>query len=286
MKQFSILLALLTFHMYASAQTNTLGEEETPRDTLYYPVESARLAIVPFKPKMYRSQIDQEIGEHNGLNYQQVRGYFRLGLDNALFLAAKTNYEVLRMHADDPEVNEDLYYFYKVTGYEAREIVVEEPEPETKVGKTVQKMKKKLQKPEEPEGPNTRMESGQIVQQSASSDKFMATRIINENFFEMLNEKYEIGLYLVVNQLDLLHAPGVEWTQYANDDYPRLIRVHYSIMNKELKEIYSGLATRTFSSTENSITSIIEENFPPLAQDMIQKLPVLRVEQSEELLQD
>lgn len=269
----------------AFAQSNTLGEEsESPRDTVFYPVESARLAIVPFKPKMYMSKIDKEVGEYNGLNYQEVRGYFRLGLDNALFLAAKDNYSVLRMHADDPEVNQDLHYFYKATGYEYRDVPVEEPEPETKIGKKYGALKTKFQKHEEPEGPNTRMEKGEIVQKPTSGEKFMAVKVVNENFFEMLNEKYEIGLYLIVTELDLKHARGVEWTQYANDDYPREIKVHFSILNKDLEEVYAGIAVRQFSSRENDIKEIIKNHFPPMAEEIMKKLPVLMVEQSEELL--
>ena len=91
-----IICLLVLFSFSALAQDETYGDKDiSKQDTLFYFGENSRLLIFPFEPKLYMSDIDREVGEFNGLNFQEIRGYFRLGLDNALFLEAKTNYDVI-----------------------------------------------------------------------------------------------------------------------------------------------------------------------------------------------
>jgi len=263
-----------------------MGEQEVDqrRDTLFYPDINSRLLIFPFEPKLYRSEIDKEVGPANGLNFQELRGFYRLGLDNALYLAAKDQYDVIRFHADDPDLNKDLYYVYKSMGYQFRELPPVEDENEKKVVKTYNKLVAKIKEPSEPEIEGARMEAGQLMNTPSTKNQFMARTIVNDNVLEYCTEKYMAGLFLFINQLDLLHAPGVDWTQYSNDDYPRIINVHYTIFNKSSQEVYSGVASTTFSSQTNDIREIISNHFTEVAGQIIKEVPILVVQQTEDLL--
>lgn len=283
-----ILLFVCLFTSFIGfAQDNTIGEKEEPRrDTLFYPDINSRLLIIPFEPKLYRGEIDKDIGEYNGLNFQELRGYYRLGLDNALYLAAKDNYDVVRFHADDADINKDLYFVYRSTGYANRIVPKEDEEEEKKVMKAYNKMVSKIKKEDEAPPPGTRMEQGQIQNVPDKNDKFMARTIVNENVLDYCEEKYMAGLFLFINQLDVVNAPGVDWTQFAHDDYPRMIRVHYTIFSKDEVEIHSGVAVEYFSSQTKDIREIIANHFTKVAEQVIKKVPILVVQQSEELLTD
>lgn len=284
-----IIILLLLSAFNGHSQENTLGIENKSsfqRDTLFYPEENSRLLIVPFDPKLYRSEIDEEIGKYNQLNFQELRGYYRLGLDNALYLAAKNQYEVIRLHADNADINKDLNSVYKSTAYEAREIIVEDQAKKTKMGQTVQKVKTKIKPETEPEDTETRIENGQIITGDGTVDKYMARTIVKKNVLDYCEEKYKAGLFLFINQLDLMNEPGVDWTQFSNKNYNRVIRVHFSIYNKNEKELYSGVATTLFPAETNDIRDIIANHFTEAAAQIINKVPVLMIQQSENLIAD
>lgn len=269
------------------AQDFTLQFDESGqliRDTLVFPDNRTKLMIIPFEPRLYRSQIDREVGAHDNLNFQEIRGYFRLGLDNALALATKDDYAIVRMHDDNPDINRDLDYIYKSIGYQYREMPAA-PEPpkkglakiSDKVSKGIQGQIKKLDGPE-PE-PGGRIEGGQVVSVSNPNERFMAMSLINPDMFSYLSDKYGCGLYLFITQLDIIHAPGQEYTAYGSDNYEREIKLHFSIMTYDKKEVYAGAVKRRFSSRTNSIKRIIVENFPPMAEQIILFMPHVMTEE-------
>jgi len=283
-----ILLALSTSALgVLSQEDNTLlpGATEMDRDTLLLPLDQSRLMIVPFEPKMYRSEVDRYIGKRDQLSFQDIRGYFRLALDNALSIEAKKSYEIVRMHADNADVNRDLDYIYKSIGYQYREMP-KPPEPEKKgLGKIANKVKGKIDELGEDKDPveeGGRLENGQIVHVSYTQERFMATKIINQEMLNFLSPKYGTGLYLFVNQLDIRLSPGQETTSFGSDNFRREIKVHYSILSNDKTELYAGAVKRAFSGNNNSIKLIILNNFPAIATEIVRTLPVvLKPEQME-----
>ena len=285
MKNAWLALALILLGSVSFAQEeNSLyaPEEEVPRDSLFLSPDRMKLAIIPFEPKMYRSEIDRFVGEHDGLTFQQVRGYFRLGLDNALFIEANKDYDVVRMHADDPEINRDLDYVYKSIGYQYR-VMPKPKEPEVKgLAKIRKDIKDGVQgaiddynNKTDPPLPKSAIENGQVVHIGYSQERFMATTLINPEMFNYLGEKYEAGLYLFINQLDIRNSPGQDYRDYGTGNFTRTIKIHYTIMTEDKKEVYAGAVKREFSGRTNSIKKIIVQNFPPMAEMIIKSLPVM-----------
>ena len=265
------------------AQDFTLQVDENGqiiRDTLVFGPEKSKLMIIPFEPKLYRSHIDRQVGEHDNLSFQEIRGYFRLGLDNALYLSMKREFDVVRMHADDADINKDLDYIYKSVGYQYRNMPKAPETPKKGLAKVGDKISKGVQKQvdrfeeKEPE-PGARIEQGQVVAVPNKNERFMAISLINQDMFSYLTSKYETGLYLFITQLDMMNAPGQDYTAFGSDNYERVIKVHFSIMTSDKKEVCAGAVKRSFSSRTNSIKKIIVQNFPPIAEQIKMYLPVV-----------
>ncbi len=258
----------------------TALEDVMPRDTLFMAPNRMKLAIIPFEPKMYRSEIDRFIGENDGLTFQEIRGYFRLGLDNALSIECKKQYEVVRMHADNADVNRDLDYIYKSVGYQYR-VMPPPPEPEAKGFKKFTKefassVKEAVDElKEDPPPPGGRIENGQVVHHAYTQERFMAIQLINQEMFNYLSDKYQTGLYLFINQLDMRHTPGQDYTMYGTGNFTREIKIHFSILTSDKKEIYAGAVKREFSGRQNSLKKIIVQNFPAMASEIVNRLPVV-----------
>ena len=275
----SLLLSLAVFGQDNTRQSDSESPISWRNDTLLVQPNLTKLMIIPFEANMYRSEIDRYVGEHDNLSFSEIRGYFRLGLDNALYIAAKPNYECVRMHADDPVINADLDYIYKSSGYEYR-VVPKDPEEENPKGllkKIDKKFKDKKEEREKPPYHGSRIEEGQIKSYNDQQERFMAKSIINPEMFATLNEKYETALYLFITQIDLRNSPGQDYRAYEQGNHSRIAQIHYAIYTADEKEVYSGIVKRTFPGDENSIKQIIVQNFPPLAEEIINKLPVVEV---------
>jgi len=231
--------------------------------------------IIPFEPNMYRSEIDRYIGEHDNLSFNEIRGYFRIGLDNALYIAANKQYTCVRMHADKASINADLNYIYKSSGYDYRVVPIEVPEDENVKDKLTRKLKERKEEKNAPPYHGSKVENGEVRSYSDKQERFMAKSIINPEMFQTLNQKYETSVYLFITQLDLVNAKGQDYRAFEQGTHKRQMKVHYSIFTSDEKEVYSGVVEREFSGSENSIKKIIVKNLPPLAEQIIADLPVL-----------
>lgn len=268
----SLLSTVLIFAMNSVVfgQSRTYESSQKP-DTFFIEPDFNSLLIIPFEPHMYRSDIDRKVGAENNLNFQEVRGYFRLGLDNALYLATKDKYIVTRMHADIADINKDLNYIYASISYDYKE--VERPKPETRAEAIKNKIddKKKSKQP----APGTRIEQGQIISVPDNREKYMSLRIVNEDLLDFLADKYKGALFLFITELDIINAPNTDYRAIEQDDYTRIIKANYTIYNKNGEVVNSGTATQNFSSKENDIREILSKHFPPLAEKIALKIPTL-----------
>lgn len=268
----SLLSTVLIFAMNSVVfgQSRTYESSQKP-DTFFIEPDFNSLLIIPFEPHMYRSDIDRKVGAENNLNFQEVRGYFRLGLDNALYLATKDKYIVTRMHAGIADINKDLNYIYASISYDYKE--VERPKPETRAEAIKNKIddKKKSKQP----APGTRIEQGQIISVPDNREKYMSLRIVNEDLLDFLADKYKGALFLFITELDIINAPNTDYRAIEQDDYTRIIKANYTIYNKNGEVVNSGTATQNFSSKENDIREILSKHFPPLAEKIALKIPTL-----------
>lgn len=239
-------------------------------------LERPTVVIVPFHPDRYMSEVDRYIAKGTNYNYQHTRGFFRKGLDNSLLIGAKEFNDYVSMHADDPEINEDLYFIYRVVGasvvpYEPP-VVAEDQNFKKRLADYWVKLQTNIdQQPE----PGTRIEQGQIVSVADNRELITKARIVNPLVFDSLTPKYNADYFIFVNELNMLNAAESQ-TQYELDEYPRVIKVHYSVYDGEGNELYSLIKRRYFPSYQNDLPSIIKEEYLPLGHEVIYSLDSYR----------
>jgi hypothetical protein len=271
----AFLLSVMVFAQSPYGPTNDSLYLGFYRDSIAM-LERPMIMVVPFHPKRYLSEIDRYIAEGTNYTFQHTRGFFRKGLDNAILIGAKEHNEFVSMHADDPVINEDLEFIYKmvatsVVPYEPP--IVQEPKGFKKhLYKYWVKLQTNVEK--EPE-PGTRLENGQIVSVSDYRELITKARVINPLVFDSLAPKYKADFFLFVNELNLLNAASSQ-TQLELEKYDRVIKVHYSVYDAEGNELFSLIKKRYFSSLKNDLPTIIVEDILPAGQEVIFSLDSYR----------
>lgn len=279
---FRTLLQLLLILCAAPGFAQKHGEPIT--DSLFYlgyardsiaALGTDRLMVVPFHPDRYMSEIDRQIGEAGGYNFQQVRGFWRKGLSNALVIAARQCSEPIDMHADKGDVNMDLDFIYKVMGYDYREYVIERPEPgemepRERLASSFQRAKEKLSREESGPAPGARIQEGQLVHVADTKEKMTVAKVYNPIIWDSLQPKYRPTRYLFVNELTLLNAPESPYALQSGS-YSRAVSVHYTVFNQAGGEWYSDVEKVYFSSHQNDLRQIISEHFVIAGNNIVEK---------------
>lgn len=213
--------------------------------------EERKVLVIPFEPKLYMSEIDQHVNKETKLNFKQIRGAFRSGLDYAVTTEFKKKYKVVSLLNDSSRSTMDQTYVYQSIGYKY-EIL---PDPE--------------KKDEKPVTENTPIQNGQLMVSTNDRKKYMNTKIINPNLLQTLHKKYKTDIFVFINQLDLKNNVDTK-TLVASETYERIASVHYSIFDLNGKLLDSGLAAKSFPSTANNPNKIVNSYFTDIAETILQ----------------
>jgi hypothetical protein len=239
-------------------------------------LERPNVIVVPFHPNRYLSEIDRYIAEGTNYSFQHTRGFFRKGLDNAILIGAKEHNDFVSMHADDPVVNEDLDFIYKVVSPSAEPytppVVLDDKGFKRKLTMYWTKIQTNVDPGPEP---GTRVERGQIVNVADNRELITKARIYNEIVFDSLVPKYKGDYFLFVNELNLMNAAGSQ-RELESEDFNRLIKVHYSVFDKDGDELFSLVKKRYFSSYKNDLPAIITDEILPMGYDVMYALDSYR----------
>jgi hypothetical protein len=246
--------------------------------------EYSKVLIIPFEPKMYISSADKEIASRTKLTHQEIRENMRYGISNQMRHAVgKGMKSVSLLHIDTGAVGRDLGYIYNSIGYKYK------PLPEEDIArnkqneedlKPVNKLKGSLNKlikhdnlaPKESNG-ETRIKNGQIHSTVSYGEKFMNTSIHNPSLLKVLSAKYQADVFLFINELNIEAAAPASRSGLSTLSYKRKVKVHYTIFNKDGKELHGGAAIVYMPSTTNDMNKIINNYFPILAQNMSDNIP-------------
>lgn len=232
-------------------------------------LERPNLLIVPFHPDRYMSEVDQDIAKGTSYTYQHTRGFFRKGLDNAMIIAAKQYNDYVNLHADDPVLNKDLDFVYKVTRYRVEPytppVILEEQGFKKKLANYWIKLQGEITP--EPE-PGTRIEKGQLVTVEDNRELITRTEMLNPILVDSLTPKYNVDYFVFVSEVDMLIATTDQFA-LASDNYGRVIKVHFTVTDREGKELFSLIKKEPFSSQENDLENIIRRHYLPLGYEII-----------------
>ena len=274
MKKILLLISFFTAFATVFAQNTTTGDAVVPNSKGKHNV-----FIVPFESKMYISDIDRDIAAKNEMSFQEIKAKFRAALDQNIFLAAKPYFSPFSFYTIDPqEAQKELAYIYNSIGYKYEVMPEEEVVKKENVGtKLVGKFKKK-KKEEEPI--QAGVQNGEVVSQVDNREKYMNTKLSNNNLLPTLNKKYQPRYYIFINELDIKRSADKRYVA-SPEQYQREIKVHYTIFDDKGEEISSGAVKARFPSGQNDINNIIKTHFPLIAQTIVGKIVGLNVAEAQ-----
>ncbi len=234
------------------------------------------VCVIPFHPDRYMSQVDRDIAKGTSYTYLHTRGFFRKGLDNAILIAAKPYNETVNLHADDPALNMDLDFVYHLTKnpivpYEAP-VIKEDQNFKKRLANYWLKLQGEIKTELEP---GTRIEEGQLVTVEETRELITKVKVINPVLTDSLTPKHGVDYYLFVNELDMMIGT-TDHVSLQSDDYPRVIKAHMTVLDKDGQELFSLIKRAYFPSYENDLETIIRSHFLPLGYEIIYALDSYR----------
>jgi len=270
MKKILLLLVLLVEMIPVFSQNTTSDEAVIPNQNGKHNV-----LIIPFESKLYLSDIDKDISAKNNMSFHEIKAKFRAALDQNLFIASKAYFNPLSFYAIDPtEAQKELNYIYNSIGYKYEVMPEQEVVKKENIGtKLMGKLKKK---DVDEEHLQAGIQGGEIVSQIDDREKYMNTKIANDNLLLTLNKKYQPRYYIFINELDIKRSADKRYVA-TSEQYQREIKVHYTIFDDGGKEINSGAIKARFPSGQNDIDNIIKTHFPLIAETIVGKIVGINV---------
>lgn len=265
MKKAILLILAVGTLITAQAQETTTGVD--PANSEGY---KSSVLIVPFKSQLYMSDIDRDISQKSELNFHDIRAKFRAALDQNIYIALKKYYNPQSFYSIPPDsAKEELIYIYNSIGYKYEVMPEEEVVKKENVGTKLLGKFKKKEKEEEPI--EAGIQNGQVVSEVDNREKYMNTKISNDQLLPVLDKNYKAKYYIFINQLDIKRSADQRYLA-TDENLKREIKVHYTIFDANGKEVSSGAIKARFPSTENDIDRIIKNHFPLIAQRIVSNL--------------
>jgi hypothetical protein len=237
-----------------------------------------KVMVIPFNPTLYISDCNHELMKANKKNGEEIIKAMRYGLDydlNARIVSIYETHDLLKDTAVD--VQKDLQSIYGGISYKFDK-PLRPDEVEDKRGKKRKEFFRNLRArvavrdkgPQSDNSPEARWASS--YKEDPPAEKYFNVKIYNPDMLTYLNEKYGTDLFVFINQVELV-TNYEKCLDRANGVFEREVRVHFSVFNKNAKQLYGDVITVTFPSNTNSLDNIINSNFPMISEYLAAKLP-------------
>ena len=123
---------------------------------------------------------------------------------------------------------------------------------------------------EQPKDREVGIRNGQIVAERDMVERYMKTVLKDEAILNEFNSKYGINRFLFINQMDVKMDLSDPETAFI--DPKRIAAIHYTVLDKNGKELTGGLASKHFAGTESRLNYIIGSTFYALSAEVLGKL--------------
>lgn len=252
MKQFSILVVAFLPILSLAQNTTISRKSEIDREL----ANTHKVMIIPFEPKLYMSEIDQQINQETKLSAKEIKFRFRDGLNEEMYRAFKfSKYNVVDLMEDTAKYRKDVEGIYQYLSYDYLKV----PNQENYKAPEKEKKEKKINK-------------GQLVVETHSEARFMNANITNPKLVPGLYNHYKTDVFVFLNELELKAAGSGNFDAYSIDKGRRKIIVHYTVYTFEGKEINSGIAEEEFDTALNNPKKIIEKHFSKIAATIVARI--------------
>ena len=190
--------------------------------------------------------------------------------DQNIYIALKQYFKPLSFYSIEPQKSrKELAYIYNSIGYKYEIVPEEEVVKKESIGTKLAGKFKKKKKEEEPI--KAGIQRGEVVSQVDNREKYMKTILTNDKLLPNLNQKHQVSNYIFINQLDIKRSADMRYVA-SEEQYKREIKVHYTIFDNTGKEVSSGAIKSRFASGQNDIDKIIKEQFPLIANRIVNNL--------------
>lgn len=227
--------------------------------------EEAKILIIPFEKNLFVCDIMRDLTTSNQMSANQIYHRLRNEIQLSLKAALKDSMETALFLNTDSIKNEDLINFYAVMGYDYVPIPVEKEE-----GKKSNPDSYRGKKAKQPKDHEVGIRNGQVVAERDLVERYMKTVLKDEAILNEFNSKYGINRFLFINQMDVKMDLSDPETAFI--DPKRIAAIHYTILDKDGKEINGGLASKHFTGTESRLNYIIGSTFYALSAEVLGKL--------------
>lgn len=255
-----LLLLFVGFSFSGIAQKNSPLISYT-EDSLF---KKSSVLVIPFETKLYMSQIDKQLSQRSGLNYDQlVESMRKLLVDVVAFKVNETMKSYRLYWPGNDSIEKELHYTYTSINYNYRALPEAIQKDPTKTDSSKIKLPKilsKKDKEEERKEGGARIENGQIISEESNVEKFMDVDLLNLTLLDELSTLYNSNWFIFLNQLDLL---------YSSDTPSQIrIKVHYTIFDINTKKQYAGAAITFMPDYINDLKEIKDTYFFKLATEI------------------
>lgn len=226
----------------------------TPTDSSAISIEqnSFSFLVIPYKPMMHLSDADNDLSRYSELTPQEIREKLRVGLLKNLNSKLVLEYETKIPDQDFVQNDErDLELIYNSLAFGQDTVY---PLKANAVKDSLHSKKKAF----------------------ASKDattKNIEKSYINVAFYDQkllpdLARKYSADYFIFLNELDI-KTNYADCLDLALKIYQRDLKVHYSIFDRNGKQVYGDVAVVKFPSNSNDVDEIIAGNFPGISEHII-----------------
>lgn len=210
--------------------------------------------LLPYRPDFYLSDAERDISRQSGRDPDEFRTYFRTTLDEYLEkeLDAGGNCKSLLKDTSAAGRNTiaDFYNYAALTYQEPRG-----PAPAVREEKRGNKRKEKI---------TTDIHTAPHSYSTRGDTRYMQAAVKDTSFLRGMTVKYGGDHILSINQLEIKTNYNT-CIDIANKIYRREVIVHYSIFDKQGREVAGNFAFSFFPSDSNRDTAIAERCFPQIS---------------------
>lgn len=227
------------------------------------------IMVIPANYKLYNSFFDRQMIDENQISFEKLRDTILLSLAREVAVAFADSVPSGVIPECYSPYREDMDFVYESMEYKY-EILPEPKSKESTLDKWTKKIKKKDPKPEPRKG--TYMENGQIVSNPETRPQYTNAHVLNSDFLYLLNKRYNANTFVFINQYEMVIPQNINQLDIQSDNYPRIIKVHYTITDVNGKEITSGMTTLNSSSFDNKLDYLIGTSFLQIGNQIMMDL--------------
>lgn len=228
--------------------------------------------ILPCRPDMLISDIDQEIVNRDGMTQKEARESMRMEI--AEIVAEQCRVFALGDVLLPERKNLTAYQqLFRNSTYVERPVPVDE----TSASRAA-KVRAILEQAQPEVG--TRVEEGQLKTVLGKKDTFMDLDLKADSMVNKVKEVTEYDYLICINELDVrvLRDPA----QDVGQEFDRLVKVHYSIFDPEGSKVTAGAASLTYPGSEKGIRPLLDTYFPMVGAQIAAEIARTEAEAAEE----